>query len=500
MPIPCLEADLIMIHYPKPAVALCVLTALLAGCSVGPPFRQPDNPLRNVVLEPRERQLASDIVATPVPTDWWALFNDPLLSSLQSRAATGNLDLQAASARVAQSRAQLGIAGAALLPSVSAGAGYSRAALSEHGLYAAVGAQSSPYNLWEGGLQASWEIDLWGHAASVRDSARASAEASRYEQEGVRVAVAAEVARNYLLLRGRQTQLDIVDKNLDIARHSLQIAESRERNGVSTRFDTAAARAQLATTGALALQVAHERDDAMNALALLLGAPPRTLDAELRPMLPVPALPLQIPVGLPSELAQRRPDVLQAEARLRAATADIGTARADFYPRITLGASLGLQAFDGADMGNWSSRQFAVGPTIYLPIFEGGRLKSTLALTEARAQAAAIAYQKTVLTAWHEVDNAIGAHVTQVQRYAQLRTAYEQSQLALNVAQRSYQEGTSDYLALLVAQGNLLSSQSALAGGATAAALTLVDLYKALAGGWQAQALTAPALANGAQS
>lgn len=485
----------------RSALGAVVLAALLAGCAAGPSFQRPADPLHDVVLAPREGDLpASGLSPASVPAAWWTLFDDALLSSLQGRAASRNLDIQAASARVEQSRAQLGIAGAALLPSVGVAAGYSRAGVSENGVLARLGASSRPYELWQGDFQASWELDLWGHARRLRESAAASAEASLYGREAVRVAVAAEVARNYLLLRGRQTQLDIIRQHLEIARHALRIAESRERNGVATRFDTAAARARLATTEAMAPQVAHQRDAAMNALALLLGEPPRALDAELGPALPVPEMPRQIPVGLPSQLAQRRPDILQAQARLQAATADIGAAQADFYPRISLGGSLGLQALDASDMGNWSSRQFSVGPTLYLPIFQGGRLRQTLALTEARAQAAAIDYQQTVLNAWHEVDGALGAYAAEVQRHAQLRTAWEQNRLALEVSQRSYREGTADYLSVLVAQRNLLESQSALADGATGTGLALVGLYKALAGGWDPAALGASSAAPAAST
>lgn len=480
---------------PKHMLGALALAGILSGCAVGPSFQRPDAPLRDVTFAPHDGDESFSLSAAPVPAAWWTLFDDTVLTSLQVRAARHNLSIQAASTRVAQSRAQLGIAGAALLPSVSASAGYSRTALSENGQMAALGAPTDASDLWEAGFQARWELDLWGHARRLRESAAASAEASLYDREVVRVAVAAEVARDYLLLRGRQAQLDIVRQNLEIARHAVRIAESRERNGVATRFDTAAARAQLASIEALALHVAHQRDTTMNALALLLGEQPRALDAELGTALPVPRMPRQIPVGLPSELARRRPDILEAEAHLHAATAAIGAAKADFYPRISLGGSLGPQAFDASDMGNWSSRQFSVGPTVHLPIFEGGRLKHTLALTEARAQAAAIAYQQAVLNAWHEVDNAISAYATEMQRYAQLRTAYEQSRLALDVSQRSYQEGTADYLSVLVAQRNLLDNQSALADGATTTSLTLVDLYKALAGGWNPAVLESqPAL------
>lgn len=349
-----------------------------------------------------------------------------------------------------------------------------------------------------GGFRREWEIDLWGHVRRQREQAAAETEASAQDQDAARVSIAAEIARTYIELRGLQTRADIVRQNLDIARHALQLAQSRLRNGVSTRFDTATAAAQLATTEALLMTVTQQRNRQMNALALLLGEPPRRLDDELTHALPVPQMPRRIPVGLPSELAHGRPDILRAEAGLHAATAAIGVATADFYPRLNLIGSLGPQAFDITDVFKWASHQYSFGPTVYLPIFEGGRLSHTLDLTEARQKAAAVTYQQTVLAAWHEIDDAIDAYATELQRHTQLEQACTENGSAFAVAQRGYQEGSADYLSVLVAQRNLLESQSALADGATATALSLVALYKALAGGWDpaASSQTATAMAS----
>jgi NodT family efflux transporter outer membrane factor (OMF) lipoprotein len=195
-------------------------------------------------------------------------------------------------------------------------------------------------------------------------------------------------------------------------------------------------------------------------------------------------MPHRLPIGIPSGLARQRPDILQAEARLRAAVADIGAAQADFYPRISLTGSIGLQAFDFSDLGSWDSRHFSIGPTLHLPIYQGGRLKSNLALTEARHRLAGIAYQQTVLRAWHEVDDALNAYATELKRHDQLQLAFTQNQTALNVAQRAYQQGTANFTSVLVARRSLLSSQAELADSATASALSVVSLYRSLGGGW----------------
>ncbi len=482
------------------STAIC-LAALLPGCMVGPDFVRPDNGLHEAVLTPRAEHVgAAQPTGFNVPAQWWTVFNDALLSDLQSRAQASNLDLQTASARIEQSRAQLGIAASALLPSVGASASYSREALSEHGKFAALGAPSTPSDFWQLGFDASWEIDLWGRARRVREGARATLDAALFEREATRVSLSAEVARAYLQLRGLQAQLDIAEQNRTIGERTLSLAESRERNGVATRFETSSARAQLATINALVPELAQCRNAQMNALALLLGAPPRTLDAELREAIPLPSLPINVPVGVSSELARRRPDILRAEAELHAATAAIGVAKADFYPRIGLKGRIGIEAFESGDLDSWDSRFFSVGPTVFLPISQGGRLSRRLELNEARQKTSALAYRQTVLRAWHEVDNALDAWAAQQRQHAELLIAFEQSSEALRVAERGYREGAADYLSVLTAQRNVLASQTSLNASMTGAALTLVNLYKALGSGWnpdEVELATAPVASVG---
>jgi NodT family efflux transporter outer membrane factor (OMF) lipoprotein len=467
--------------------ALCTL--LLSGCAAGPDFVKPDSGLGAAVLAPRP-DYAAGIPATDaaVPSKWWVLFNDPMLTDLQARAQDGNLDLQMAVERIAQSRAQLGIASAQLLPTVAAGAGFAREALSEHGKLAALGAPSRPSTFWQVGFDAGWEIDLWGRAQRAREGAAASLEASVYEREAARVALAAEVGRTYLQLRGTQAQLAIARDNQAVAERLLGLTESRRRNGVATEFEMASARAQLAATRGLIPKLAERRNGLLNALALLLGEQPRALDATLGEARDLPPLPASVPLGVPSALARRRPDILRAEAQLHAATAAIGVAKADFYPRLALKGRFGLEAFESGDLASWDSRFFSVGPTIYLPIFEGGRLKQRLALSESGQKAAALAYRKTVLQAWHEVDNALDAWTAGQQQHADLAEACEQNRLALHAAERGYRNGAADYLTVLTAQRNVLASQSALNDSTTGLTLALVNLYKSLGGGWDPQA------------
>ncbi|MDR6536330.1 efflux transporter outer membrane subunit [Variovorax soli] len=467
--------------------ALCA--ASLAGCAVGPDFAKPVTALHDMALTPRQEGASVPTTSDAgVPSQWWMLFNDAVLADLELRAQGHNLDLQMASERIEQGRAQLGITSADLLPSVGAGASYVREALSEHGKFAALGAPTRPSDFWQLGFDASWEIDLWGRARRAREGATASLEATLYDREATRVALSAEVARTYLELRGTQAQLDIAQQNLAVAERLVGLAESRGRNGIATRFEISSALAQLGTIKSTIPGLTEHRNALMNALALLLGEEPRALDAQLRGTMPLPSLPASVPVGITSELAHRRPDILRAEAQLHAAVASIGVAKADFYPRIGLRGRVGLEAFELGDLGSWDSRFFSVGPTVYLPLFQGGRLVQRLALSEARQREAALAYRQTVLRAWHEVDNALDALTARERQYAELLASYEQNRQALHVAERGYQEGAADYLSVLTAQRNVFASQSSLNASATGATLALVHLYKSLGGGWDPEA------------
>lgn len=460
------------------------LALLLAGCVTVPKLGALSAESTSAAQHARASIIAnqSALNEAPAPEHWWELFNDSTLTALQA-GIESNLTLQAAVLRIEESRAQLGLADARLRPSVSANAGYSRDAISENSPIHRLGAPTAGYDTWSLGLQAAWEIDLWGHLTHLSESAQANLQAAYYTSEAARVSVTAELARTYLVLRGVQAQESIVIENLAIARDLVRIAESRQRNGVVGKFDSVSARADVSALEARATQLHHERTALMNAVARLTGKGPRELDSQLAAA-ELPTMPSWIPIGISSDLAKQRPDILQAEAKLRAAVADIGAAQADFYPRISLTGALGVQAFNLSDLGSWVSRQYAFGPTLYLPIFEGGRLRSQLKLTEVRHRIAGIAYQDTVLRAWHEVDDALGAYTSELKRHEQLQSAMQDNQTALTLAQRSYQQGAADFTTVLMARRTLLASQADLADSATASAIAVVSLYRALGGGW----------------
>lgn len=495
------------IHHQASLLALLSVT-LAGGCTMGPNFQPPTwaSPT-SWFSGPKEpvRPPESKFVAQPIDPQWWHLFGDPKLTKLEEQVAAENLDVKAASYRLAESRAQLGIARAALFPTLNGNASYDRQQASNNGFFSiAPGATGSaangainnttggistgglaPFDIWQGGFDASWEIDLWGKNRRTVESAAASAEAADEDQRAVLLSSLAEVARDYIQLRGTQEQLRIANDNVKTAQQSLSLTQQRAAGGVTTDLDVANASAQLRTTLSQIPTLQQQEAQEINALSLLLGKPPNALRQELATAEPVPPVPPAVPVGLPSELARRRPDIREAEAKLHAATADIGVAEAAFYPDLTLTGSFGLQSLQLKHAFDLASKQYSVGPSLMIPLFQGGQLHATLELRKAEQKEAAINYQKTVLQAWHDVDNALTAYQAEQARRDQLIEAVTENHKALNLAQSRYQEGVADFLTVLDAQRSLLAAEQQLAESTTTVSSNLVALYKALGGGWE---------------
>ena len=494
--------------------------AVLAGCTVGPTFEPPSVAAPSEFTRAAQAQAPSRPVEATLAPDWWALLGDPKLVELESRLATDNLDVQAASARLLQSRGGLRIAGAEQYPMIGSAASYNREQASPNGIVSLLGVTpvaaqpqsaggdnafgvaslpgtsgSPPYSLWQYGFDASWELDLWGRVRRSVEAAKATMQASVEDRRDILVSAQAELARDYVDLRATQTLLDITEKNLSLARDIVKLTQLRLAKGVTTNLDVANASAQVASIESRLPPLQTRRDALVNALSLLLGQGPGALGPMLADEAAIPSLPARVPIGFSSELVRRRPDIRRAEARLHSATAEIGVAQADFYPQITLTGSLGFQSLQLASLGDWASHQFVVGPSISLPIFQGGRLKGTLELRKAQQQEAAIIFQRTVLQAWHEVDDALTAYAAEQRRRDLLTEVVKQDNVALAVAQQRYREGAVDFLNVLTVQRDLLNAESDLAQSRAVAADNLVTLYKALGGGWEkAFPAVAPAL------
>jgi NodT family efflux transporter outer membrane factor (OMF) lipoprotein len=464
-----------------------------------------------------DRAVPSRPALQPIDPAWWNILHDAELTSLEQRVAAANLNVRLATIRLAESRSQRRITGADQFPTLQADGSYTGEKISSKGVLGilggggsgesfgsqgasanglggrsggiptkATGATSIPsFSLWQYGFDASWELDLWGRVRREVEGADASVEASEDARRDSLLSVLAEVARDYVQLRGIQEQLRIAQENIVTAKQSLDLTQARYRGGLTTELDVANAAAQLASNQADIPQLEQQRDATINALSFLLGEGPQALRAELLTPKAVPPVPPLVPVGLPSELARRRPDIREAEDQLHAATADIGVAVADFYPKVTLDGSVGLQALRFKDLGNWGAHQYGIGPTISLPIFEGGRLRATLELRKVQQQEAALNYQQTVLQAWHDVDNAMTAYAAEQARRDALAESVAQNRTALSLARARYQQGVSDFLNVLDAERSLLAAQEQLAQSNANVSGNMVQLYKALGGGWE---------------
>jgi len=478
--------------------ALAALLALCGCVSAGPDFEPPDPLLPSVSFvgkpEPATPTagLAPDGFAAAAP-HWWAVFGDPILTSLMERVAAANLDVRTATLRLAESRFQLGVIASAEFPSINGNASYQRELFSQNGVLSLVKPlvpPSAPFNIppisiWQTGFDASWEIDIWGRVRRQVEAASAQVEASEYQRRDTLVSILAELARDYIDLRGVQTQIGIAKANLASSNDILQVTKTRAQKGLTTGLDVENAAAQVEAVRATLPALEDQESARLNALSLLLDEPPGSLRDELARAKPIPLAPPRVPLGIPSELARRRPDIREAEAQLHVATATIGVAVADFYPSIKFNGNVEFNALDLKNLWKGSSLQYVFGPSVSLPIFEGGRLKSTLEFREAQQQEAAITYHKTVLQAWHEVVNALIACRTEQERRARLKAQTGHSRQALALSRVRYANGVADFITTLDAERTLLQAELQYAQSTAAVSTNLVQLYKALGGGWE---------------
>jgi NodT family efflux transporter outer membrane factor (OMF) lipoprotein len=494
--------------FPLSSVAATLsLSFVLTGCAVGPDHKPAEARAPadwsawhggSPALLGAERQGSSN---GGIASSDWKAFNDPVLDRLEAMALASNPDLQTAALRFAQSRVQRTTTAAQQGPQLNASAGVTRQRQSESGsatrMIDALGSSvsnrdqlirtlSEPYNLYQAGFDASWEIDLWGRVRRAIEAADADASASSALLQQARLSVQAELARNYFELRGTQRELRIARADIAAAAESLELVQARADGGLVTDLDPVRQRVLVAELRARIPALLQQEADATNRITLLAGAAPGALNTELAdtdtgdaPDVPVlPALAL----GLPAELARRRPDIAAAEAQLHAATARIGVAVADLYPRVTLGAGFGYESVGSERFGDWGSRQWQVGPSISLPIFDNGRRRATIELRELQQQEAAVAFQQTVLKAWHEIDSALNAYAAEGQRQAELAERERRSRDALVLAAARYKGGLTDFGAELDARRTLLQARRDQAQSTSRLSVGLVAVYKALGG------------------
>ncbi|ARW47239.1 Cation efflux system protein CusC [Acetobacter pasteurianus subsp. pasteurianus] len=482
---------------------------VLSGCTVGPNYHKPQV---KAPADWRATQPPAESQITTASTDpqWWTLFHDPVLTKLENEVAASNLDLKAASLRLMQSQAERRIASAAQFPHAEANASYGRERASTNGVLGLLGTMereqagsiasgsqgfgptalpgsvgNPSFNLPQYGMNASWEVDFWGHVRRQVEAATAAMHETEEMRRDILVSLMAETAQDYIDLRATQTQIGILQHNIQVAKDSVKLTTLRFEQGAATRLDVAEATGQLHTFEARLPPLQAQATHILNALSFLVAREPGALDAELGPPGPIPLVPALVPVGLPSELAERRPDIRMAADHLHAATASIGVAIADFFPRVTLSGSLDVQALQFSGLGSWASRQYGFGPTATLPLFEGGRLTGQLHLRKAQQKEAATMFQRTVLKAWQEIDDAMADFTAAQHRRDELAEAVHENEIAVDTAKAQYVQGSSDFLNVLTLQNALLSSQSALADATARVAGSVTHLYRAVGGGWE---------------
>jgi NodT family efflux transporter outer membrane factor (OMF) lipoprotein len=416
---------------------------------------------------------------------WWTVFNDETLNGLVERAVLANHDLKLAADRVVESRAQMGVVLGALLPEIDLTGSQTHSRLSPNGQPFPISQiYQSRYKV---GFDASWEIDLFGGAQRGYEAASADYESWIENRRAVLVTLLGDVARNYVGVRGNQLLISVLRRNVASARGTAEITQARLAAGVATSLDVARAEALLASAEAAVPPVEAALKQTVHRLSVLLGLPPGALATELSSEAPIPAASARVVVGLPSELLLRRPDVRQAERKLAGATATVGVAVSELYPKFSLTGAFGLDSLGSADFLKWQSRVWSLGPSIRWPVFAAGRLRAQVAVEDARKSQALDAYEKSVLVALEDVENALVAYLREGERRKSLEAALAADRKAVELADDLYRKGLTSFIDVLDAQRALYGAEADLGRSTAEVALDLVALYKALGGGWESR-------------
>jgi multidrug efflux system outer membrane protein len=485
------------------AIALAFLVVSI-GCTVGPNYKRPDFPTPAAWNEAQQHGIET---ASADLTRWWTEFDDPLLNSLVDRAVRSNLDLRVAQARIREARANRGVVEAGAWPTVGTSGSYTRVRSSENAFAispqggGATSAQacgpaplpacpaktgsSLDQNFYKAGFDASWEIDVFGGVRRSVEAADASVEASVEDLRDTLVTLLGDVARNYVDVRGFQQRLTVARANLKAQQDTLELTQVRFQAGLASDLDVAQAEAQINSTAAQIPVLESSLKRAEYSLDLLLGSQPGVLADELNQSGAIPRLPPKVLVGLPSELLRRRPDIRRAERQLAAATAQIGAAMADLFPKFSLTGDVGLRSISASDWFTRGSRFWSVGPTISWPIFDAGKIRANIEVRNAQQEQLLNQYEKTVLAALGDVESSLVNYAQEQTRHGSLVNAVAANRRALEMANELYIRGLNSFLNVLDAQRSLYSAENDMAQSEATMAANLVALYKALGGGWE---------------
>lgn len=455
--------------------------AVLAGCAaVGPDYKTPETKVDAAFVSSEQDGFSND----QIDVTWWRGFNDDTLNRLVDIALKANHDLRLATANLLEARALRRQTEFDRYPTVTAEGFFTKEQLSKAALLSS--AASRDVKLYDAGFDATWELDFFGRVRRSIEAQSAEVEAAEATRRDVIVSLIAEVARNYFELRGTQHQLDVALKNATNQHETLNLTQILLEGGQGTELDTSRAREQWNSTLATIppLQAAVQR--AIYRLSVLTGQQPHALLSDLHEPAPLADYSKPITIGKPEELLRRRPDIRFAERKLAAATARIGVATADLFPRVTFIGNAAFEANTFSGLGDSGSGTYSLGPTIrWAAVFDYGRVRARILVADARAEANLAFYEKIVLTALEETENALVGFSREHARRDYLHAAAEASEKAAILARQRYQEGVSDFLTVLDAERRLLEAQENLARSETGTATALVAVYKALGGGWE---------------
>ncbi len=455
---------------------------LLSGCTtVGPDYQKPDKTLGNEwkIKDP------ALVPAKEAPVKWWNVFDDPVLNKLILMAEKNSYDIAIASARVKEARALLGIVSGAELPAIGANGSANRNRQSD----ALVPVNNSSRSVFSGGVDASWEIDLFGRISREVESATASYQASEEDFHDVMTTVYAEVARNYLGVKTLQVRLEVVNANIESQKKVIKLTRSRFENGLASSLDVAQSEQLLATSEALIHPLKIQLGDQIRVLSILLG---QQLDEaileQLNNKIKVPTTSENLTVGVPANILRQRPDIRLAERKLAAQTARIGVATAELYPSLSLTGSLAYISTDSVNFFNSGNRAYGFGPSLRWNIFQGGRLRSQIKAEDARTQQALHVYEKTVLAAITEVEQALYAYTERIKQLEAQAAAVDAAKHTFKLAERLYKDGLTDFQNVLDAERSLLSIEDQLTAVQGEVATAVINIYKAIGGGWNPSA------------
>jgi outer membrane protein, multidrug efflux system len=466
---------------PVGLVGLLALSALLPGCSVGPNYQAPKTQVAPAFANGQETNLAPGKIAV----DWWRAFNDPQFNRLVDRALTNNYDLRIATAHIREARALRTGAIADEFPVVTGQAGYNRSVNSSDASTFPLNRDQRTLQLFTSGFDATWELDIFGGVRRNIEAASADLAATQAQRQDVMVSVIAEVARNYFELRGQQNLLAVARRNAENQRENLDLTLARAKAGRATDLDSARAQAQLEATLAAIPSIDADIKHAIHRLGVLTGQQPTALEAALAPAAPIPALPPMVNIGDPADLLRRRPDIRAAERSLAAATARIGVATANLFPKVTFNGNLGVGVNTLSRLGRPGTETYGFGPNLTWAALDLGHISAQLKAARANADVQLAIYEKTVLLALEETENALTDFGREQARRDYLRASERSATTAMSLARQRYDSGVADFLPVLDAERTQLDIQAQLAMSETRTATTLVAIYKALGGGWE---------------